>query len=86
MHSNLVFFVGLEHHFVSIVGSWGNTTLVIHGCKGALKGALQRPNIDVHRFLMIFRCPVETTLESLFPIIRRMKKHVWIAGTRLGGL
>ena len=48
----------LGHHF--------GTTLVIIGCKGALRRALECPNIDFHRFLMIFGWPVGITLGSLF--------------------
>ena len=48
----------LGHHF--------GTTLVIIGCKGALRRVLECPNIDFHRFLMIFGWPVGITLGSLF--------------------
>ena len=47
----------LRHHF--------GTILVIIGCQGALRRALECPNIDFHRFSMILGRPVGTTLGSL---------------------
>ena len=51
---------------VGVLGRQFGTILVIIGCKGALRRVLECPNIDFHRFLMIFRWPVGITLGSLF--------------------
>ena len=69
VHSNLLIFIGLGHHFGGILGSWGTTLAPLWWSLGARVhsgGPLNAPNVDFHRFFMIFEWPVGITLGSFF--------------------
>ena len=88
LHSKLLIFIGLGHHFGGILGSWGTTLAPFWWSLGARVhsvGSLNVPTSIFCDFLWFLGDLLEPLWSHFFTIqvIWGMKKHVWIADTIL---
>ena len=88
VHSNLLIFIGLGHHFGGILGSWGTTLAPLWWSLGARVhsgGPSNAPTLIFINFWWFLGGLLGSLWGhfSIIYVIWGIKKHVWIAGTNL---